>query len=130
MVIVNDENDNFRKNIIFRKILLNNFFHRIYPRYWPTGYYRSYMRMNSISHHLLKRFIYWSIEWLTDSLSTWLTHLLPISHICLYALLQKVRTCFCKIQGVQEKLCFFHNLLQPLPRLHCCKRPSKLSTQC
>ena len=27
-------------------------------------------------------------------------------------------------------VCFFQNLLQPLPRLHCCKRPSKLSTQC
>ena len=25
---------------------------------------------------------------------------------------------------------FFHNSLQPLPRLHGCKRPSKLSTQC
>ena len=24
---------------------------------------------------------------------------------------------------------FFHNSLQPIPRLHCC-RPSKLSTQC
>ena len=34
------------------------------------------------------------------------------------------------IQGVQEKLCFFHNSLQPLPRLHRCKRPSKISTQC
>ena len=22
------------------------------------------------------------------------------------------------VQGVQEKLCFFHNSLQPLPRLH------------
>ena len=30
------------------------------------------------------------------------------------------------VQGVQEKLCF-HNSLQPLPRLHRCKRPSKLS---
>ena len=26
-------------------------------------------------------------------------------------------------------MCFFHNSLQPLPRPHCCKRPSKLSTQ-
>ena len=26
--------------------------------------------------------------------------------------------------------CVFHNSLQPLPRLHDCKRPSKLSTQC
>ena len=26
----------------------------------------------------------------------------------------------CLIQGVQEKLCFFQNSLQPLPRLHCC----------
>ena len=34
------------------------------------------------------------------------------------------------VQGVQEKLCFFHNSLQSLPRLHRCKRPSKLSTQC
>ena len=34
------------------------------------------------------------------------------------------------LQGVQEKLCFFHNSLQPFPRLHRCKRPSKLSTQC
>ena len=33
------------------------------------------------------------------------------------------------LQGVQEKLCFFHNSLQPLPRLHRCKRPSKLSTK-
>ena len=34
------------------------------------------------------------------------------------------------IQGVQEKLCFFHISLQPLPRLHRCKRPIKLSKQC
>ena len=27
------------------------------------------------------------------------------------------------IQGVQEKLSFFHNSLQPLPHLQCCKRP-------
>ena len=27
-------------------------------------------------------------------------------------------------------MCFFHNLLQPLPRLHRCKRSSKRSTQC
>ena len=33
----------------------------------------------------------------------------------------------CKIQGVQEKLCFFTS---HIPRLHHCKRPSKLSTQC
>ena len=32
------------------------------------------------------------------------------------------------IQGAQEKLYFFHNSLQPLPRLHRFKRPSKLST--
>ena len=31
---------------------------------------------------------------------------------------------------VQEKLFFFHNSLQPLLRLHRCKRPSKLSTRC
>ena len=30
------------------------------------------------------------------------------------------------LQAVQEKL-LFHNSLQPLPRLHRCKRPSKLS---
>ena len=29
-----------------------------------------------------------------------------------------------------RKYVFFHNSLQPLPRLHYCKRPSKLSTQC
>ena len=34
------------------------------------------------------------------------------------------------LQGVQEKLCFFHNSLQPLPRLHLCKGTSKLSRQC
>ena len=28
------------------------------------------------------------------------------------------------------KIVLFHNLLQPLPRLHRCRRPSKLSTQC
>ena len=27
-------------------------------------------------------------------------------------------------------MCFSQNSLQPLPRLQCCKRPSKLSTQC
>ena len=31
---------------------------------------------------------------------------------------------------VFRKIVFFHNSLQPLPRLHRCKRPSKLSTQC
>ena len=31
------------------------------------------------------------------------------------------------VQGVQEKLSFLHNSLQPLPRLHRRKRPSKLS---
>ena len=36
---------------------------------------------------------------------------------------------FYQKQGVQE-IAFFHNSLQPLPRLHCCKRPLKLSTQC
>ena len=30
--------------------------------------------------------------------------------------------------GCSGKIVFFHNSLQPLPRLHCCKRPSKLST--
>ena len=30
-----------------------------------------------------------------------------------------------QIQGVQEKLCFFPNSLQPLPHLHRCKRPSQ-----
>ena len=35
-----------------------------------------------------------------------------------------------EIQGVQVKLCFLHDSMQPLPRLHCCKRSSKLSTQC
>ena len=34
------------------------------------------------------------------------------------------------IQGVQEIIVFFHNSLQPHPRLLRCKRPSKLSTQC
>ena len=34
------------------------------------------------------------------------------------------------VQGIQEKLCFFHNSLQPLPRLHLCKGTSKLSRQC
>ena len=34
------------------------------------------------------------------------------------------------IQGVQEKLCFFTIHCNPVPRLHRCKRPSKLSTQC
>ena len=28
------------------------------------------------------------------------------------------------------KFVFFHNSVQPLPRLHRCKRPSRLSTQC
>ena len=32
--------------------------------------------------------------------------------------------------GCSGKIVFFLNSLQPLPRLHCCKRPSKLSTQC
>ena len=32
--------------------------------------------------------------------------------------------------GCLGKIVFFHNSLQPLPRLHCCKRPSKISTQC
>ena len=32
--------------------------------------------------------------------------------------------------GCSGKNVFFHNSLQPLPRLHRCKRPSKLSTQC
>ena len=34
------------------------------------------------------------------------------------------------LQCVQEKLYFFHNSLQHLPRLHRCNRPSTLSTQC
>ena len=32
--------------------------------------------------------------------------------------------------GCSGKNVFFHNWLQPLSRLHRCKRPSKLSTQC
>ena len=32
--------------------------------------------------------------------------------------------------GCSGKIVFFHNSLQPIPRLHSCKRPSKLSTQC
>ena len=32
--------------------------------------------------------------------------------------------------GSAEKIVFFQNSLQPSPRLHSCKRPSKLSTQC
>ena len=32
--------------------------------------------------------------------------------------------------GCSRKIVFFHNSLQPLPRLHLCKRHSKLSTQC
>ena len=37
----------------------------------------------------------------------------------------------CVSTGCSGKIVFFHNSLQPLPRLHCCKRPSKqLSTQC
>ena len=32
--------------------------------------------------------------------------------------------------GFSGKIVFFHNSLQPLPLLHRCKRPSKLSTQC
>ena len=33
--------------------------------------------------------------------------------------------------GCSGKNVFFHNSLQPLPRLHrCCMRPTKLSTQC
>ena len=32
--------------------------------------------------------------------------------------------------GCSGKIVFFHNSLQPLPRLHRCKRPSKFSTQC
>ena len=32
--------------------------------------------------------------------------------------------------GCSGKILFFHNSLQPLPRLHRCKRPLKLSTQC
>ena len=32
--------------------------------------------------------------------------------------------------GCPGKIVFFHNSLQPFPRLHRCKRPSKLSTQC
>ena len=31
--------------------------------------------------------------------------------------------------GRSGKIGFFYNSLQPLPRLHRCKRPSKLSTQ-
>merc|ERR1711860_278717 len=32
--------------------------------------------------------------------------------------------------GCSGNIVFFHNSLQPLPRLHRCKRPSKLSAQC
>ena len=32
--------------------------------------------------------------------------------------------------GCSGKIVFFHNSLQPLPRLHRCKKPSKLSTLC
>ena len=32
--------------------------------------------------------------------------------------------------GFSGKIVFFHNSLQSLPRIHRCKRPSKLSTQC
>ena len=32
--------------------------------------------------------------------------------------------------GCSGKIVFFHNSLQPLPLLHRCKKPSKLSTQC
>ena len=32
--------------------------------------------------------------------------------------------------GCSGKIVFFHNSLQPPPRLHRCKIPSKLSTQC
>ena len=31
--------------------------------------------------------------------------------------------------GCSGKIVFFHNSMQTLPRLHRCKRPSKLSTQ-
>ena len=34
------------------------------------------------------------------------------------------------IEGFPEKIVNFHNSLHPLPRLHGCKRPSKISTQC
>ena len=39
---------------------------------------------------------------------------------------------FIEVTGCSGKIVFFHNSLQPLPRLHRCKRPSntKLSTQC
>ena len=30
------------------------------------------------------------------------------------------------VTGCSGKIVFFHNSLQPLPRLHRCKRPSKL----
>ena len=36
---------------------------------------------------------------------------------------------FGKHTGCSGKIFFFHNSLQPLPRLHRCKRPTKLSTQ-
>ena len=32
--------------------------------------------------------------------------------------------------GCSGKIVFLHNSLRPLPHLHSCKRPSKLSTQC
>ena len=43
---------------------------------------------------------------------------------CLYVMWEMWNT------GCSGKIVFFHNSLQPLPRLHRCKRPSKLSTQC
>ena len=57
-------------------------------------------------------------------------------YLCLFEIRHFVETLFpnkdAYLPGVQEKLCFFtiHCKLQLLPRLHRCKRPAKLSTQC
>ena len=48
-----------------------------------------------------------------------------------FLLLVKLKISLSKsIIGCSGKIVFFHNSLQPLPRLHRCKRPSQLSTQC
>ena len=44
-------------------------------------------------------------------------------YLCTYMYTHPVYT------GCSGKIVFFHNSLQPLPRLHRCKRPSMLSTQ-
>ena len=50
-------------------------------------------------------------------------------HACQFLFTSGIFKLFQGLQGVQEKWCFFHKSLQPLPRLQRCKRPSKLSTQ-